>query len=103
MIKITDTTFGTETTYSSVFDFLEDSLTDEMVEEYINEIYGNVEIAGEKVPAGEALRKIISDERWQLYFDDYLNLECDYIEDELATYEKVDFYQYTIVDLDFVE
>ena len=103
MIKVINTDIGTETTYSDVDSFLEDAITDGMVEEYINEIYGNVEIVGEKVPAGEALRKVISDDRWQLYFDDYLNLECEYIEDELATYGKVDFYQYTIVDLDFAE
>ena len=104
MIKVINTDFDDdETTYPSVYDFLEDALTDGMVEEYLNEVYGNVEIIGEKVPAGEALRKVISDDRWQLYFDDYLNIECDYIEDELSTYGEVDFYQYTIIDLDYQE
>lgn len=93
--------------YSCAEDFLSDLLEDEDIIDFLNEAYDEIDIpcVGTK-PAGDVIFQMLngdSHSEWDGIYDDVLQMEVEYIEDELATNGRMIYQDYELTDTDFSE
>ena len=96
--------------YSCVEDFLSDLLEDEDIIDFLNEAYEVIDIpcVGVK-PAGDVIFQMLNGDRigcrpeWDAIYDDVLQSEVEYVEDELAANGKIIYRDYELTDTDFSE
>ena len=102
MIKVT---VGIETLeYAFIDDFMEDYVDDELVEEWLNEIYEPYQICGFSFSPGTIMRKCLGEDssEWERLREDFIQMESEYVEDELETSGGCDWYSFHIIDTDYV-
>lgn len=95
--------------YSCAEDFLSDLLEDEDIIDFLNEAYEGIDIpcVGTK-PAGDVIFQMLNGDRgdrpkWDAIYDDVLQSEVEYVEDELAANGKMIYRDYELTDTDFSE
>lgn len=108
MLKITDTRTGDVFAYDWLDDFMQDMVTKEMVCEWLDEIYGTVEVLGRNIEMSKVIYSLINSERgalqringgdllWDDLEQDFINAESEYVRDELETFKRCDWYDWTI-------
>lgn len=94
--------------YESVEEFLEDYVEDNVIINWLDEIYGEVEIPGLGfVGAGYAAYAIAQQSNnaydWDWIRSDFIQMETEYVEDTLATEGEMHYYDYILIDPDFKE
>ena len=101
MIKVIEPVFEEELTYSTVEDFCREVLTDEIIEEWITEDFGMVNLpleAGE-FGYGFIIRKVTDTYTWNTIREEYTQFFIEEIEDELANAGSSEFIGYIIEEI----
>ena len=96
--------------YSCAEDFLSDLLEDEDIIYFLNQMYRDIDIpcVGVK-PAGDVIFRMLHGDRagycpeWGSLCDEILQMEVEYVEDELAANGRMIYRDYELTDTDFSE
>lgn len=89
--------------YEEIIDVLNEVVMDEDVREFISSCYEPITLPdGTKVDMGDVVYAV-QENKWELYYDDYLKYMEDYIIEELNYCGKYEAYGLTLIDEDFVE
>ena len=92
---------NTQVEYEFIEDFIRDAVTDDMVKEWLSEIYPEVKIEGLlSVPAGRFIRRCGGSDLWDDLTEDFIASEAEFIEDVLESDEECDWYDYHLVKRD---
>ena len=96
--------------YSCAEDFLSDLLEDEDVIYFLNQMYGEIDIPCVGVKsAGDVIFQMLHGDcvgyrsEWDNLYDEILQMEVEYVEDELATNGRMIYRDYELTDTDFSE
>lgn len=103
MVVVKDTKINVTITYETVDEMVEDCVTDEIVEEWLNEIYGYQEVGSFKFGGGTILRNCLDESAWNDYVNDFIMSEVEFIEDQLAGNGECDWYDLYITDPNYAE
>ena len=103
MFKVYNYIDKTEIEYEYVEDILSDIVDDDIVEDWINDIYPAADVEGFKFPVGTIYRKCGEGDFWNNIISDWIRSESEYIEDELWTSGEYEGYGMRIVNLNFKE
>ena len=96
--------------YSCAEDFLSDLLEDEDIIYFLNQMYGDIDIpcVGVK-PAGDVIFQMLNGDSvgsrpdWDALYDEILQMEVEYVEDELVMNGRMIYREYELTDTDFSE
>lgn len=105
MILVTDTRYNVTVTveYETIDEMVEDYVTNEIVEEWLNKVYGYKEIGALKFGAGAILHKCLDETEWSEYVDNFIGGEIKFIEDQLASNGECNWYDLYITDPSYAE
>lgn len=89
--------------YEEIIDILNEVVMDEEVRDFVSSGYEPIVLPdGTKVGMGDVVYAVQED-KWELYYNDYLKYMEDYIIEELDYCGEYEAYGLTFVDEDFVE
>lgn len=95
--KIYDIEYDFNLDYEDIYEFLDDYVTSEIVEAYINDIYGMAElpIIG-KVPFGKLVFAIIDDTQYNELREELISIYTDIINETIDSDGQIEFDGYLI-------
>lgn len=101
MIIVRDLNRKTETKYNDVDDALWDIVTDEMIDDFIDNIYYEpIKVVGFEFTVSKVLRNCLSEQSWSDFESDLINDEAVYIADELEYAGEFDYWGYRFIKVD---
>lgn len=102
MYSVYDYGLKTTETYNYVEDILRDIITDDNVEDWINDMYPFADVEGFKFPVGTIYRHCGTKEFWNDIVEDFIRCESEWIEEELTSDGEWEGYGIKITDLDIM-
>lgn len=92
--------------YDSIDEFLDEFVTDDIIMQWLNDIYGEMQIPGLGfIETGFAVYAITQqsndDYNWDLIRSDFIQMEIDYIEETLSAEGEMHYYDCILIDPNF--